>query len=68
MLNNLTDDNHSSIPIVILAGKSALDLWLKKQPKRVKNWVLASGFEANSGTTCLIANVSGNLEMVLGGA
>ena len=68
MLTNLIDDDQPSIPIIILAGKDALDLWLKKQPKRVKNWVLATGFEANEGTTCLIADVTGNIEIVLGGA
>ena len=63
MLTNLIDDDQPSIPIIILAGKDALDIWLKKHPKRVKNWVLATGFEANEGTTCLIADVTGNIEI-----
>ena len=68
MLANFIDDNQPSIPIVILAGKEALASWLNDQSARVKNWVLATGFEANSGATCLIADVSGNLQLVLGGA
>ena len=68
MLTNFIDDNQPSIPIVILAGKEALAFWLNDQSVRVKNWVLATGFEANSGSTCLIADVSGNLQLVLGGS
>ncbi len=67
MLINFIDDNQPSIPIVLVAGREALALWLKDQSDRVKNWVLVTGFEPNSGSTCLIANGSGNVEMVLGG-
>ena len=67
MLTNFIDDNQPSIPIVIVAGRVALDLWLKEQPESVRNWVTAIGFQAYSGTTCLIANSSGEIEMVLGG-
>lgn len=68
MLTNFTDDNRLSTPIEIVAGRGALDIWLNAQPESIKNWVTATGFEATRGTTCLIANSSGKLEMVLGGA
>ena len=67
MLTNFIDDNQPSIPIVVLAGKEALAFWLNDQSARVKNWVLATEFGANTGSTCLIASVSGNLQMVLAG-
>jgi leucyl aminopeptidase len=64
---NLIDTAQSAIPIVIVSGGDALAIWLAEQPDRIGNWVVATGFEANSGSSCLIANEAGNLQLVLCG-
>ena len=56
MPDNLIDAAQSAVPVAIVSGGDALDLWLVDQPDRIGNWVAATGFEANSGSTCLIAN------------
>jgi leucyl aminopeptidase len=67
MPDNLIDTAQSAVPVAIVAGSDALGLWLEGQPDRIGNWVAATGFEANSGSICLIANEAGNLQLVLGG-
>ena len=57
----------SSIPIHLFTT-TELNIWLKKQPAQVKNWVAENGFEAAHGTHCIIAGANGKIACVLMGS
>lgn len=59
-------DGVRAAPILPLS-KDQLEPWLATQPARVVAWVHATGFRAEAGTTCLIADETGALERVLVG-
>jgi len=67
MPSNLSDAEHSGVPITLVPGGDAFDLWLEGQPEQIGNWVAATGFKGASGSICLIANEAGHLCSVLGG-
>ncbi len=64
---NLIETTKKAVPVTLLAGDEALSAWLSDQPKKIENWVAATGFSAKIGSVCLIANEDGNLEKVLAG-
>ncbi|MCL5261287.1 MAG: leucyl aminopeptidase family protein [Gammaproteobacteria bacterium] len=52
------------IPIIPII-KNDLTVWIKTQPKRIKNLTQVNKFVALKNTHCLILNEAGNLESVL---
>ncbi|MGF1631527.1 MAG: M17 family metallopeptidase [Kiloniellaceae bacterium] len=60
----LVADDPKAIPITALA-REAYDNWLKAQPATRRNWVVASGFRAQPGASCLLPGDGGGLEEVL---
>ena len=67
MSDYLIDSAQSCIPIKLLKGIYDLEKWLVDQDQRVVNWVSASGFKADKGKICLIADKTGEAELVLCG-
>ena len=67
MSEYLIDRGQSCIPIKKVMGIYNLEKWLVDQEQRVVNWVNASGFKAEKGKICLIADKTGKVELVLCG-
>jgi len=59
----ITDTEQPVVPIVPLI-KSKYPEWLAKQSSKIKNWLQANKFNADSGSYCLIANKDGALKEV----
>ncbi len=57
----------NTVPLVLVAGPSALKAWLEPQSKTVKNWVSSVRFKGTAGTTCLVPGRDGVLARVLVG-
>ncbi len=57
----------NTVPLVLVAGPSALKAWLEPQSKTVKNWVSSVRFKGTAGTTCLVPGRDGGLARVLVG-
>jgi len=52
---------------LIPLGPEDLESWLPDQPAPVRGWVAGTGFEARSGTNCLVPGPDGRVESVLVG-
>ncbi|UXX82648.1 leucyl aminopeptidase family protein [Roseovarius pelagicus] len=66
--NSLTfaDDAENAIPLHVIAVDT-LDTWAKAQPDRIANWVRAAGFSGALGSTLLVPDGNGGIEMALAG-
>jgi leucyl aminopeptidase len=65
-MNLLTKKSTKSIPITTLAS-GELRAWIKKQDKKIQEWIKASGFTAAAGSTLLLPGTNGALSRVLAG-
>src|SRR5579872_7230519 len=66
MLNCFTAHTEKAIPISIFTS-SDFSHWLSQQTDFVKNWISATGFKAEAGSTCLLPDMNGKLTHVLFG-
>lgn len=55
----------TSVPIVLVEGRTGLKKWLAKQPQTVKKWLAAIGYKADGAETCLVPNRDGSLRAVI---
>ncbi|MEN9577968.1 MAG: hypothetical protein RJA70_977 [Pseudomonadota bacterium] len=55
----------SSVPLTLIQGKKPLAQWVAAQPQHVKKWVTSTGYNAASGTSCVIPNRDGSIRGVL---
>ena len=62
----LTRAPKNTVPLVLLTAK-AYRAWLKKQPKRVSNWLDAQGFEAKPGSFCALPDAQGKPARIIAG-
>src|SRR5262249_18104577 len=66
MAFSLIDDNSGAIPIVVLA-KDRLPAWLAEAPECQRNWLTATGFDAEQGKLALVPDENGRLARVMAG-
>jgi len=59
-----TTENQKNIPILAMTAER-LEKWLENQSEHTGNWIEACGYSAKAGKICLVANVAGELEVVL---
>lgn len=59
----LLDPGQSSVPLHLVTTDN-MAAWADMQPRRVRAWATAAGFEAKSGQTLLVADVDGGLAQV----
>lgn len=67
MLDYLTSDPKDKIIALVPLLSNSFEPWLEEQSGPVKSWIKSNGFEAKSGTTCLLPGEDGKISRALAG-
>lgn len=63
MLDCFTTTTEDLIPVTAIATAD-FDAWYQKQTNKIKNWLQANSFKANSGSICLLPDREGKIKQV----